>query len=151
MVSEPRVRFEAVLQVPPGIAGTFVIVPDDVAERLEARGTTSVRGAINGVEWSGQVVRYRDDSPAGRRWYMVVNAAARVAARAKAGDTVVVELVRDDAPREIAVSSELQSLIGADPDDRDRWPGSPGHTGTSLRAGSRRQNKPRRARAARKT
>jgi hypothetical protein len=121
-VSDARaVRFEAVLQVPPDVAGTFVVVPEEVAVELDARGRTSGRGAINGAAWSGQIMPYRDASPAGRHWYMVVNARARTAARATAGDRVTIELVRDDAPRHVAVPAELQTRLDVDPADRLRW------------------------------
>jgi hypothetical protein len=91
------VRFEAVLE--PEGTGTYVIVPDDVADAMGARGRTSVAGTIDGRPFRNQVMPYRDDSPNGRRWYMVVNRTVRAEIGKGAGEPVALVLARDDDRR----------------------------------------------------
>jgi len=91
------VRFEAVLQ--PEGTGTYVIVPDAAADAMGARGRTSVAGTIDGRPFRNQVMPYRDDSPNGRRWYMVVNRTVRAEIGKGTGDRVELVLARDDERR----------------------------------------------------
>ena len=113
-------RFRARLE--PEAGGTFVIVPPDMAERLAARGRTSVRGTVNGTPFRSQVMPYRDGSPAGRRWYMVVNRAVRAAAGGlEPGDGVELVLERDDAPRTVDMPAELTAALEAEPAARRGW------------------------------
>jgi hypothetical protein len=71
-----------------------------VVEALDARGRTSVKGTIDGHEFRNQFMPYRDDSPAGRRFYMAVSKSVRAALGGRdPGDRVVFELERDDEPR----------------------------------------------------
>jgi hypothetical protein len=114
------VRFRARLE--PEAGGTFVVVPDEMAERIGARGRTSVRGTVNGTPFRNQVMPYRDDSPQGRRWYMVVSRAVRAAAGGlEAGDEVELVLQRDDEPRTADVPAELSDALDRDPRARLAW------------------------------
>jgi hypothetical protein len=97
-MSGARVRFEAELQ--PEGGGTFVIIPEDVVAAIGATGRTSVVGTIDGRPFKNQFMPYRDDSPAGRRFYMAVSKAVRAELGGREpGDVVVLDLERDDRPR----------------------------------------------------
>jgi hypothetical protein len=116
MTASERRRFEADLQAEG--TGTYVIVPGIVAESWGVRGRTSVRGTVNGYAFRNQVMPYRDDSPARRRWYMVVNRQLREEIGAKAGDRVIVEIEPDLEPRTAEVPVELAEALDADEDIR---------------------------------
>jgi hypothetical protein len=93
-----RVHFEVELE--PEGTGTYVVIPEDVVEAIGARGRTSVKGTIDGRPFRNQFMPYRDDSPAGRRFYMAVSKAVRTSLGGRQpGDRVVFELERDDEPR----------------------------------------------------
>jgi hypothetical protein len=103
-------RFEAVLG---GDAGDLpaVVVPADVAAAMGARARIPVAGTINGVPFRGSTMPMGD----GRH---CVGFRKDVRARAggvEAGDTVAIEIARDDAPRTVAVPQDLAAALAADP------------------------------------
>jgi Bacteriocin-protection, YdeI or OmpD-Associated/Domain of unknown function (DUF1905) len=103
------VRFEAVL-ASDGSA-TFVEVPLDVPA-VFGRVRAPVRVTIGGHTWRSTVMRY------GARYYLPVSRANREAAGVAAGDTVVVELAADDAPRTVEVPDDLAAALDAEPGAR---------------------------------
>ena len=119
MATDRPVRFSVTLQ--PEGSGTYVVIPDDVVTALGARGRTSVTGTIDGRPFRNQVMPYRDESPAGRRFYMVVNRAVRTTIGKGPGDHVVFELARDAAPRPVDVPAELLDALAADPAAREAF------------------------------
>jgi hypothetical protein len=99
-------RFEAELTLS-GRSGTYVVVPLDVPTVF---GSTRppVCGTVNGVPFRSTIAPY------GNAFYLGVNRELRTAAGAEAGDTVAVELERDDEPREVEVPTDLAEALAAD-------------------------------------
>ena len=100
-------RFEAVLTLS-GRTSTYVVVPLDVPALFGSR-RPPVRGTVNGFPFRSTLAPYGND------WYLGVNRKLRAGARAEAGETVVVELERDDEPREVEVSPDLAAALAASP------------------------------------
>jgi hypothetical protein len=99
-------RFEAVLTTTQG-SGTFVVVPLDVPALFGGR-RPPVRGTVNGFPFRSAIAPYGD------AFYLGVNRELRAGAGAEAGETVVVELERDDEPREVEVPLDLGEALAAD-------------------------------------
>jgi hypothetical protein len=99
-------RFEAVLTLS-GRSGTYVVVPLDVPTLFGGR-RPPVRGTLNGAPFRSTIARYGD------AFYLGVNRELRSRAGAEAGETVVVELERDDEPREVELPAELAEALAAD-------------------------------------
>jgi hypothetical protein len=115
-----RVRFDVVLQ--PEGSSTFIVVPDEIGQRIGVRGRTSVVGTLNGHLFQNQVMPYKIDGRT--RLLMVVNNAVRKAAGGlQAGDRVTFELERDELSRSavIDVPVELQASLDAAPDVAAVW------------------------------
>jgi len=103
-------RFEAVLGVDAGDLPA-VVVPADVAAAMGGRARIPVAGTINGVPFRGSTMPMGD----GRH---CVGFRKDVRARAggvEGGDTVAIEIGRDDAPRTVAVPDDLSAALAADP------------------------------------
>ena len=103
-------RFEAVLG---GEIGDLpgVVLPADVAAAMGGRARIPVAGTINGVPFRGSTMPMGD----GRH---CVGFRKDVRARAGgvgAGDTVAIEISRDDAPRTVAVPDDLATALAVDP------------------------------------
>jgi hypothetical protein len=101
-----RHRFEAVLTTSQG-SGTFVVVPLDVPALFGGR-RPPVRGTVNGFPFRSTIAPYGD------AFYLGVNRKLRAGAGVEAGETVVVELERDDEPREVEVPPDLDEALAAD-------------------------------------
>jgi Bacteriocin-protection, YdeI or OmpD-Associated/Domain of unknown function (DUF1905) len=99
-------RFRAVLR-PTGRTATYVEVPFDPRE-VFGTGRPPVRGTVNGFPFRTTLARR------GGEWYMVVNRAVREGARAEAGQRVVVEMERDDEPRDVPVPDDLRAALAGD-------------------------------------
>jgi hypothetical protein len=99
-------RFEAELTLS-GRSGTYLVVPLDVPAVFGGR-RSPVRGTVNGVPFRSTIAPYGD------AFYLGVNRELRTRAGAEAGDTVVVELERDDEPREVEVPPDLGEALAAD-------------------------------------
>jgi uncharacterized protein YdeI (YjbR/CyaY-like superfamily) len=82
-------------------------VPLDVPA-VFGRARAKVRGTVNGAPFRSTVAAY------GGRYFLPVNRVLREAAGATAGETVVVELERDDAPRVVEVPDDLREALDAD-------------------------------------
>ena len=115
------VRFEVELQ--PEGSSTYVVVPDDIGERLGVRGRTSVVGTLNGHPYRNQVMPYTFDGGEKRLLMPVNNAVRKAAGGLQAGDVVTFELERDEASRSatVEVPADLQAALDADPALRARW------------------------------
>ena len=101
-----RQRFEAVLQTT-GRTATYVEIPFDVREAF-GRARPPVRGSVNGFPFRSTLAPY------GQAWYLVVNRGVREGAGVAAGETVVVELERDDEPRIVEPPDDLQAALARD-------------------------------------
>jgi Bacteriocin-protection, YdeI or OmpD-Associated/Domain of unknown function (DUF1905) len=99
-------RFRAVLK-PTGRTATYIEIPFDPRE-VFASGRPPVRGTVNGFPFRTTLARR------GGAWYMVVNRAVREGARAEAGERVVVEMERDDEPRDVVVPDDVRAALAGD-------------------------------------
>jgi len=105
-------RFETVLERRG--QGAVVVVPFDVrAEYGQAR--PPVRGTVNGHPFRTTVAVYS------RRFYLGFRREVREAAGIDFGDTVTIDLERDDEPREVAVPDDLAAALASDPGARETW------------------------------
>ena len=103
-------RFRAVLK-PTGRTATYIEVPFDPRD-VFGSGRPPVRGTVNGSPFRSTLARR------GGAWYMVVNRAVREGARAEAGQRVVVEMERDDEPRDVVVPDDLRAALAKDETSR---------------------------------
>ena len=92
-----------------GTSATGVAVPPEVVEALGGGGRIPVRVSINGVEYASSVVTMKGQTR------IPVSAEIRSAAGIAAGDTVELDVVRDDAPRTVEVPDDLQAALDVDP------------------------------------
>jgi hypothetical protein len=94
--------------------GAVVVVPFDVrAAYGQAR--PPVRGTVNGHPFRTTVAVY-DGTP-----YLGFRREVREAAGIELGETVTIELERDDEPREVAVPDDLAAALAVDPDAQAAW------------------------------
>jgi hypothetical protein len=114
------VRFRAELR--PVEGGTYVDIPAEAVEALEATGRTSVVGTIDGRPFKHQFMPYVFEGE-GRKVVMAVNKATRIALGKAVGDTVEFELARDERSRsaKITVPVELAAALAADPEARSAF------------------------------
>jgi bifunctional DNA-binding transcriptional regulator/antitoxin component of YhaV-PrlF toxin-antitoxin module len=95
-------RFETVLQAEEGGPAVFVEVPDDVRDRLGSK-RAPVRGTINGTPFRSTIAVY------GARGLIPVPRRLRERAGIAPGEGLVVELERDDEPREAALAADEEA------------------------------------------
>ena len=105
-------RFETVLEARG--QGAVVVVPFDVREAY-GQARPPVRGTINGHPFRTTVAVYGGVS------YLGFRRDLREAAGVELGDTVAIELERDDGPREVEVPPELASALAGDADAQAAW------------------------------
>ncbi len=105
-------RFKAVLQVE-GKTATFIEVPLDVPAVFGGK-RVPVRATINGFPFRSTIATYGD------RFYLPVNKGVREGG-ASAGETVTVELERDEAPRKVEIPGDLAEALKASPDARQTF------------------------------
>lgn len=102
-------RFSAVLEAGRG-GGAFVVLPADVLAALGGGSRFRVTGVLNGVPFDSSTMAL-----GGGRVCLGLHKATRQAAGVEVGDTVDLEVERDDRPRELEVPQDLQAALGADP------------------------------------
>ncbi len=90
-----------------GKTATGIEVPADVLAGLGSHKRPPVRVTINGFPYRSTI------SPMGGRFFVPVSAEIRAGAGVAAGDEVDVEIVLDDAPREVAVPDDLAAALDA--------------------------------------
>ena len=105
-------RFEAVLEQRG--QGAFVVVPFDVRAAY-GRARPPVRGTVAGHPFRTTVAVYGGVPHLGFRREV------REAAGVEPGDTVAIELERDDEPREVEAPPELAAALAADPEAQAAW------------------------------
>lgn len=91
-----------------GKSATGATVPTEVLEALGGGGRIPVRVSINGVEYASTVATIRGQTR------IPVSAQIRSAAGIAAGDTIEVDVVRDDEPRTVEVPDDLQAALDDD-------------------------------------
>ncbi|HEX2235296.1 MAG TPA: DUF1905 domain-containing protein [Actinomycetota bacterium] len=99
------------MQAEEGGPAVFVEVPDDVRDRLGKK-RAPVRGTINGTPFRSTIAVY------GARGLIPVPRRLRERAGIAPGEGLVVELERDDEPREVDVPPDLEAALAADEEAR---------------------------------
>jgi Domain of unknown function (DUF1905)/Bacteriocin-protection, YdeI or OmpD-Associated len=110
-----RVRFRAELRSTGRGGGHLVEVPPDVIQQLGAKGRIAVRASFNGVPYRGSIVRMGGVTMLGVTKGIMSEAGVDV------GDTLDVVVENDDAPREVAVPSELADAFERNAAMRAAW------------------------------
>jgi hypothetical protein len=109
-------RFEAVLGADVGDRPA-VALPADVAAAMGGRARIPVAGTINGVPFRGSTMPLGD----GRHCVGFRKAARAEAGGVEMGDTVAIEIRRDDAPRTVDVPADLAEALAAEPGLREAF------------------------------
>jgi hypothetical protein len=107
-------KFSATVELG-GKTATGIEVPDDVVAGLGSHKRPAVRVTIGEYTYRSTVARM------GGRFLLPVSAEVRKAAGVAAGDEVDVELVLDDAPREVTVPDDFAAALDAVPGARARF------------------------------
>jgi len=103
-------RFQAVLGADVGdVPG--VVVPAEIAAALGGRARIPVAGTINGVPFRGSTMPMGD----GRHCVGFRKDTRALAGGVENGDTVTIEIARDDGPRTVDVPDDLAAALDADP------------------------------------
>jgi hypothetical protein len=105
----------AILQA--GKTATGIKVPDEVVEALGRGKRPPVSVTINGYTYRSTVASMGGDSMVG------VSAEVRERAGVAGGEVIDVDMVLDEAPREVSVPADLSSALDADPDARQFFVG----------------------------
>ena len=100
-------EFTAILQLD-GKTATGIRVPDDVVAGLGGGKRIPVSVTINGARYASSVATMGGEPK------VPVSAEIRAAAGVAAGDTITVQLERDDAPRTVEVPADLAAALQAD-------------------------------------
>jgi hypothetical protein len=102
-------RLKTILQ-PRGPAAAVILTDEQVAEIGQGAKTPPVKVTVNGGHtFGGRIGRMGGESMLG------FNKVTREAAGVEAGDEIEVEIVLDDAPREVEVPDDLKAALAADP------------------------------------
>lgn len=98
-----------------GKTATGIEVPEEVVAGLGSHKRPAVRVTIGDYTYRSTVARM------GGRFLLPVSAEVRKGAGVAAGDEVDVEVVLDDAPRDVAVPDDLAAALAALPGARARF------------------------------
>lgn len=101
-------EFTTTLQLD-GKTATGIRVPDEVVAALGGGKRIPVSVTINGTRYASTIATMRGEPK------IPVSADIRAAASIAAGDSITVELERDDATRTVDVPAELADALRADP------------------------------------
>jgi len=101
-------EFTTTLQLD-GQTATGIRVPDEVVAALGGGKRIPVSVTINGTRYASTIATMRGEPK------IPVSADIRAATSIAAGDTITVELERDDAPRTADVPAELADALRGDP------------------------------------
>jgi hypothetical protein len=86
--------------------GAYVLFPFSVEQEFATKGKVPVRATFNGVPYTGSLIKY------GNPLHMLpMLKAIREQTRTGPGDTVTVELWKDEAPRVIEPSAEFKEAM----------------------------------------
>jgi hypothetical protein len=103
-------RFEAVLGAGVGDRPA-VVLPAEVAAAMGGRARIPVAGTVNGVAFRGSTMPLGD----GRHCVGFRKDTRAEAGGVDMGDTVEIEIRRDDAPRSVVVPEDLAAALAAEP------------------------------------
>ncbi len=98
-------RFKAKIEAGDG-GGAYVLFPYDVEQEFGTKGRVPVKASFDGVAYTGSLIKY------GNPQHMLPMLKAIRERTGKApGDTVEVELWKDDAPRTLKVPAEFKEAM----------------------------------------
>ncbi len=122
-------RFRARIEPVEG-GGHYVLVPDDIAAKVELEHGTRVRGTVAGTAYRSSLMK------SAGRYHLGVHKATLAAAGVEAGDTVAIEIERDDEPLpEDTVPPALARALRKDALARRVWQSlAPSHRREHVRA-----------------
>jgi hypothetical protein len=109
-------RFRVVLDKDDKSEATGIAIPFDVEKVFGTRARVPVRGTINGFPFRSSIFPM-----GGGCHFMAVNKATREGAKAKAGDTISVQMERDEEPRVITPSQDLARALKASKQAQAAW------------------------------
>lgn len=107
-------RFRGVVELG-GKTAAGIEVPEEVVVGLGSHQRPAVRVTIRDYSYRSTIARM------GGRFLVPVSAEVRVGAGVNAGDQVDVDVVLDDAPREVLVPDDLAAALDAVPGARARF------------------------------
>lgn len=100
-----KYRFRAKIEAGGG-GGAYVLFPFDVGREFGTKGKVPVKAAFNGFPYAGSLIKY------GHTLHLLpVLKAIRQQIGADAGDTVEVELWKDEAPRTVEAPAAFQQAM----------------------------------------
>lgn len=100
-----RYKFRAKLEAADR-GGAYVLFPYDVEKEFGTKGKVPVKAAFNGVPYTGSLIKY------GHPQHMLpALKAIREKIGASPGETIEVELWKDDAPRTLEVPAEFKKAM----------------------------------------
>lgn len=100
-----KYRFRAKIE-PAGGGGAYILFPFDVEKEFGSKGKIPVKAQFNGIPYSGSLIKY------GNPLHMLpVPKAIRDEARARPGDTLDIELWKDEQPRILEVPAPLKQAM----------------------------------------
>jgi hypothetical protein len=109
-------KFEAVLQPDPTGAGTFVVVPRDLNQKLGLKGRPKIQAVIAGHPYRGSLMPMGDGT-----FCLGVLKAIQESAGVTQGDRITVELELDTAPRVIEPPPDLAKALARNPKAAAVW------------------------------
>ena len=109
-------RFRITLEKHEHSEAAIMTLPFDVEKVFGTRARVPVRGTINGFPFRSSIFPKGDG-----HHYMVVNREVRAGAKVKGGDTVSVQMERDDEPRTITPPPELARALKANKAAHAAW------------------------------
>lgn len=98
-------KFEAEIHAADG-GGAYVLFPYDVEKEFGTKGRIPVHASFNGVSYQGSLIKYGHP-----RHMLGMPKAIREQTGTAPGDTVSIELWRDDQPRTLEVPKELEQAM----------------------------------------
>ncbi len=107
-------EFTTILQLD-GKTATGIRVPDEAVATLGGGKRIPVSVTINGTRYASTIATMRGEPK------IPVSAEIRSAAGIAAGDSITVQLERDDAPRTMDLPADLAEALRADPAASDRF------------------------------
>lgn len=109
-------RFRALIRRDEGSEVCAIDIPFDVEKTFGTRGRVPVRGTLNGAPFRGSLFRMGGDCH-----FMVVNRHLRAAAGVSGGETVPVQLERDDEPRTIDPPADFARALKGNKEAQATW------------------------------
>ena len=116
VAKSPVKRFRALIEREEGSEVCAINAPFDVEQTFGTRGRVPVRGTLNGAPFRGSLFRMGGDCH-----FMVVNRHLRAAASVSGGETVPVQLERDDEPRTIDPPADFARALKGNKEAQATW------------------------------